>query len=377
MRGIKSIYFDNIGIERYLTQERCDHIIFYDKPTKFVGELGYEEKGTGKHQSNVIYSQDYPARTLCAVDWKAPLLALFPPKEGAGEVLFRGDRYSIRRLTDREYWQLQSCDLADYDKINGSVSKTWIYTLIGNSIAVNVLRDTFIKYLNSFVGTDKKLRLFESFSGMGTQAMALKKANIQYENVCTSEIEPNAIIAYAMIHCGMKKNDERINEVNLDEAKEFLLSHNICYNFKTEQVGLPKSSKKIKEIYLACQLSKNMGDITGIDTNKVPDMDLFTFSSPCTDISRAGNQQGFAEGSGTRSSLLWECEKILRDKRPKYIMMENVKDIASPKFRDGFGKWLDILKNYGYECHWSIENAVNHNVPQFRERMILFGICRL
>lgn len=371
---LSSIQFDDLPSSRYLPQDRCDRFVLYDNPTKLAGEVGYEEKGTGKHQSNSLFSPNYPSRTLCAGDYKAPLLVMFPPKEGAGTIEWQGQKYSVRRLTEREYWQIQSCDLNDFEKINGAVTKTWIYTLVGNSIAVNVLRDIFSKYLHDYVGTNKKLRLFESFSGMGTQAMALKKANIDFENVCTSEIEPNAIIAYAMIHCGMEKNDARIDSIDLEVAKDFILNHNICYNFKTEQVEMPKNPKKIKQIYLACQLSKNLGDISGINTKDVPQMDLFTFSSPCTDISRAGLQQGFEERSNTRSSLLWECEKILRDKKPKFIMMENVKDIVSPKFKADFDRWLEILKGYGYECHWNIENAIDHDVPQLRERMILIGM---
>jgi DNA (cytosine-5)-methyltransferase 1 len=208
---------------------------------------------------------------------------------------------------------------------------------------------------------------------MGTQAMALKKLGINVENVCTSDIEPNAIIAYAMIHCGLQKDDPRTKDIDLDKAKEWLTKHNICWNFKTEQVELPASSKKITLLYLACQLSKNLGDITGIDTANVPDMDLFTFTSPCTDISRAGTQEGFAEGTNTRSSLLWECEKILRDKKPQFIMMENVKDITLRKFKPYFDAWVQKLEEYGYVCKWSIENAIDHKTPQFRERMILIG----
>lgn len=372
MQTIKSILLENVPEECYFSQERVQRIQFYDKPTK-VGEVGYEEKGTGKHQSCCIYHSDFPSRTLCADDYKSPLIILVPPHEGAGIVEFMGQNYSVRRTTAEEYWYLQGCSKEDYDKIKETVTKSHIYTLVGNSICPNVLRDVFKEYFDEYVSSDKPLRIFESFSGMGTQAMALKKLGVNIKNVCTSEIEPNAIIAYAMIHCGMEKDDIRLNDIDLDIAKEFILKHNICYNFKTNQVDMPYSPKKIKLIYLACQLSKNLGDIIGIDANNVPDMDLFTFSSPCTDISRAGTQEGFAEGTNTRSSLLWECEKILVTKKPKYIMMENVKDITSKKFKPYFDKWIKKLEDFGYECKWSIENAIDHDTPQVRERMILIG----
>lgn len=372
METIKSILLNNVPEEAYFSQERVQRIKFYDKPTR-VGEVGYEEKGTGKHQSSCVYSSDFPSRALCAVDYKSPLIILVPPHEGAGVVTYNGQQYSVRRTTAEEYWYLQGCSKEDYDKISGTITKSHIYTLVGNSICPNVLRDVFKDYLGEYIAYGKPLRLFESFSGMGTQAMALKKLGINVENVCTSEIEPNAIIAYAMIHCGLQKDDPRTKDIDLDEAKEWLAKHNICWNFKTEQVELPASSKKIRLLYLACQLSKNLGDITGIDSENVPDMDLFTFTSPCTDISRAGTQEGFAEGTNTRSSLLWECEKILRDKKPQFIMMENVKDITLRKFKPYFDAWVQKLEEYGYVCKWSIENAIDHKTPQFRERMILIG----
>jgi hypothetical protein len=80
---LSSIQFDDLPSSRYLPQDRCDRFVLYDKPTKLAGEVGYEEKGTGKHQSNSLFSPNYPSRTLCAVDYKAPLLVMFPPKEGA------------------------------------------------------------------------------------------------------------------------------------------------------------------------------------------------------------------------------------------------------------------------------------------------------
>lgn len=371
---ISSILMDDVPLSYYFTQEKCDRMVYYNKPTRTAGEIGYVENGTGKHQSNAVFSPEYPARTLMACDHKSPLAVLCPPNPNAGMVEYNGKTYSIRRLTPNEYWLLQGCANDDFNKINGHVANSHIYKIVGNSICVNVLADVFKKYLSDYIGTGKPLRVFESFSGMGTQAMALKKLGINVQNVCTSEIEPNAILSYAMIHSGLEPNDPRIEEVDYDEAKDFLLQHKIGLNFKTGEVDIPRSPKKVKQIYLACILSKNMGDITGVNPSEVPDMDLFTFSSPCTDISRAGAQQGFQEGSNTRSSLLWESEKILREKQPKFIMMENVKDIISPKFKPDLDRWIEILEGYGYHCEWTVENAVNHNTPQIRERFILFGV---
>lgn len=84
---------------------------------------------------------------------------------------------------------------------------------------------------------------------------------------------------------------------------------------------------------------RNYGDISKIDWSQVPDFDLFTYSSPCQDFSSAGKQAGGTKGSGTRSSLLWECERAIRAKRPKYLLMENVAALVSSKFVKLFNEW--------------------------------------
>lgn len=114
---------------------------------------------------------------------------------------------------------------------------------------------------------------------------------------------------------------------------------------------------------------RNLGDITKVDWSKVPDFDFFTFSSPCQDFSNAGLQRGGDEGSGTRSSLLWECEKAIQAKRPKYMFMENVKALVSKKFIPVFGKWCTRVEDYGYKVFWQVLNAKDYGVPQNRERV--------
>lgn len=122
--------------------------------------------------------------------------------------------------------------------------------------------------------------------------------------------------------------------------------------------------------------TRNYGDISKIDWSQVPDFDLFTYSFPCTDISNAGQQQGFEEGSGTRSSLLWECRKAIVVKRPKYLMLENVKALVCKKFLPLLNKWIKDLEDYGYYSTWQVLNAKNYGIPQNRERVFLISIRR-
>lgn len=174
-----------------------------------------------------------------------------------------------------------------------------------------------------------KLRVFTAFSGYDSQCMALDRLQEQfpgfsYELVGWSEIDRYAIQA-----------------------------HNAVY---------PQWA------------DRNFGDISKIDWAEVPDFDLFTMSSPCQDFSSAGMQKGGAEGSGTRSSLLWECRKAILAKRPKYVVFENVKALVSAKFVPYFNKWQNELAGYGYRNFARVLNAKDYGVPQNRERIFLVSI---
>ena len=123
---------------------------------------------------------------------------------------------------------------------------------------------------------------------------------------------------------------------------------------------------------------RNYGDISKIDWTQVPDFDLFTYSSPCQDFSQAGKQRGAEKGSGTRSSLLWECERAIWTKRPKYLLFENVAAVASKKFVKLFNAWQLTLEQMGYSNFAQILNAKTHGyptrVPQNRERLFMVSI---
>lgn len=119
---------------------------------------------------------------------------------------------------------------------------------------------------------------------------------------------------------------------------------------------------------------KNFGSIMDIDWAQVPDFDLFTYSFPCQDISTAGKQKGFIEGSGSRSSLLWECRRAIEAKRPKFLLMENVKALVQKKFMPEFQRWIDSLADLGYVSFWQVLNAKDYGIPQNRERVFMVSI---
>ena len=123
-----------------------------------------------------------------------------------------------------------------------------------------------------------------------------------------------------------------------------------------------------------------LGDITKIDWPEVKrsleglEVDLFTYSSPCQDISQAGKQMGLKEGSDTRSALLWHVAKAVEVLRPKYLLQENVAALVSQKFMPDFQKWLDKLSSLGYVSKWSRLNAKNYGVPQNRDRVFCLSM---
>lgn len=125
-----------------------------------------------------------------------------------------------------------------------------------------------------------------------------------------------------------------------------------------------------------------LGDITKIDWHKVKrslqgrEVDLFTYSSPCQDISQAGKQMGLKEGSDTRSALLWRVADAVEVLRPKYLLQENVAALVSQKFMPDFQKWLDKLSSLGYVSRWARLNAKNYGVPQNRDRVFCLSMRR-
>ena len=153
------------------------------------------------------------------------------------------------------------------------------------------------------------------------------------------------------------------------------------YIFNYELVGWSEIDKYAIQAHNALfpQWSdRNFGDISKIDWNRVPDFDLFTYSSPCQDFSQAGKQMGAERGSGTRSSLLWECERAIQIKRPKYLLFENVAAVVSKKFIDLFQEWQRTLEDMGYTNFTAVLNAKTHGyptpVPQNRKRVFMVSI---
>lgn len=119
---------------------------------------------------------------------------------------------------------------------------------------------------------------------------------------------------------------------------------------------------------------RNYGDMTKIDWETFPHCDLLFYSTPCQSISSAGLQHGFAEGSGTRSSIIWNVRDAVKHLKPKYLCLENVEAMISGKFVDMFNLWQKELENIGYQNFAKVLNSKEYGVAQNRARIFLVSI---
>ena len=119
---------------------------------------------------------------------------------------------------------------------------------------------------------------------------------------------------------------------------------------------------------------RNLGDMTKIDWTQVADFDLLFYSTPCQSVSQAGLQHGFAEGSGTRSSIIWNVRDAVIALKPKYLCLENVKAMTSKKFMPTFNLWQQELMRLGYVNFSKVLDAKDYGIPQHRERVFLVSI---
>lgn len=216
-----------------------------------------------------------------------------------------------------------------------------------------------------------KLKVFESFSGIGTQVIGLRDLDISYEVVGTSEVDKYAILAYNAIH---KKKHIKHEELSDEEMIGYLKKINVGYNFVTNKNELPKQHDEIVKLYECCIENRNYGDIRKIDASTLPDFDMFTYSFPCKNITNEGNKTGFDKDSGTQSSLVWNCESIIDVKRPKILLMENVKNILAKRNISNFTEWCELLESYGYVNYYKIYNAKKYGLPQNRERVMMVSL---
>lgn len=176
-------------------------------------------------------------------------------------------------------------------------------------------------------GDIEVVKYLSLFSGIGAFEKALERLKIPYELVGYCEIDPFASKAYSLLH------------------------------------GVPESM--------------NFGDITKLNENSLPDnIDLITYGFPCQDISIAGLQKGLVDESGqkTRSGLFFDALRIIEHTQPQVAIAENVKNLTSKKFSKQFETVLNSLNEAGYNNYYRVLNAIDYEIPQNRERILIVSI---
>jgi DNA (cytosine-5)-methyltransferase 1 len=165
---------------------------------------------------------------------------------------------------------------------------------------------------------NKKIRVFEAFAGYGGASFGLKKAGIDHVVIGYSENDRFASEIYDLNHPGIK----------------------------------------------------NFGDITKIVSEDLPDFDLFTGGFPCQPFSSAGLGKGELDIRGT---LFYDIIRICCEKKPKHILLENVKGLTTQRHKQTFEKVLSELNRIGYDVQWRLLNSKDYGIPQNRERVWIYG----
>ena len=227
----------------------------------------------------------------------------------------------------------------------------------------------------------------ELFSGIGSQAKALKNLGYNINLVGSSEWDIHAIIAYDLIHNNAEMPRD-IADMNKEELLEILKNYTFS---NTGKAPLEFSSLRtyslevLQHLYLAIKRNNNYVDINAIKGQNLPDsIDILTYSFPCQDLSNVGAFHGYNKGidkdSGSRSSLLWQVGRILSEmqengkKLPKFLLMENVPTLLSERHLSNFTTWICDLRKLGYISQYYQLNASDFGLPQNRPRLLMISV---
>lgn len=254
---------------------------------------------------------------------------------------------------------------------------------------------------------NKTFSMIELFSGIGAQERALRQLKIPYRIINTCDCDKDAVLSYAAMRFDIDKATKEYQFPTQDKMIEELQNKGFGYDFikgkHTITSRIPIN--KLKQYYIADKLSNNLGDISKV--NRLPYADMVTYSFPCTDLSVAGKGEGMVNKcscgyswpidfsddneslicpscgakvqSSTRSGLLGQVQRLLAVSKkentlPKYLLLENVKNLVGKKFKPQFDAWIRWLDSIGYNTYYQVLNSKNFGIPQNRERIFALSI---
>lgn len=180
------------------------------------------------------------------------------------------------------------------------------------------------------IDQNKTVRFISLFSGIGFQELGLKYLGVNFEYHKAIEFDKYAIEAFNCVH----GTNIEVTDVTKIKGEDLEITDKDKYTY------------------------------------------LLSYSFPCTDLSVAGLQLGMEEGSGTRSSLLWEVKRLLDETKelPDVLIMENVTAVHGTKNRAAFEKWISYLESKGYSNYWNDMNCLDFGIPQSRNRCFMVSI---
>lgn len=299
------------------------------------------------------------------------------------------DNLRIRKLTPIECFRLMGVHDEDSSKLE-HLTDANRYHLAGDSIVVNVLQAIFKSILvDNPVLDNKPIRLIEFFAGYGSQALALKYLGIPFEHWKICEWAIKSIDAYKHIHYTDNKYDYS-DLMSKEELIDYLYEKGISGNWnepmKREQIAR-KKEEELRDIYNNIKTTSNLVNIQQVHANdlNIKERDIYnyvlTYSFPCQDLSLAGKGAGMEKGSGTRSGMLWEVERILEEcgeNLPQILLMENVPQVVGTKNKEHFDKWVSFLESKGYTNKWCMLNSKEigypEPIPQNRKRCFMISV---
>lgn len=254
---------------------------------------------------------------------------------------------------------------------------------------------------------NKTFSMIELFSGIGAQERALRQLKIPYRIINTCDCDKDAVLSYAAMRFNIDEAMKTYQFPTQDKMIEELQNKGFGYDFMKSKHTITSRTpiNKLKQYYIADKLSNNLGDISKVD--RLPYTDMVTYSFPCTDLSVAGKGEGmvgkcscgyswpidFSDDneslicpscgakvqSSTRSGLLGQVQRLLAVSKkentlPKYLLLENVKNLVGKKFKPQFDAWIRWLDSIGYNTYYQVLNSKHYGIPQNRERIFAVSI---
>lgn len=254
---------------------------------------------------------------------------------------------------------------------------------------------------------NKTFSMIELFSGIGAQERALRQLKIPYKIINTCDCDKDAVLSYAAMRFDIDSAMKTYQFPTQDKMIEELQNKGFGYDFMKSKHTISSRTpvNKLKQYYIADKLSNNLGDISKVE--RLPYADMVTYSFPCTDLSVAGKGEGMVNKcscgyswpidfsddseslicpscgtkvqSSTRSGLLGQVQRLLAVSKkentlPKYLLLENVKNLVGKKFKPQFDAWIRWLDSIGYNTYYQVLNSKNFGIPQNRERIFALSI---